>query len=122
MKKHNPFGELFYDCLKKLLLIIRIAIFLMVLGILQERIVSATDLLQQQTVTGKVTDSQTGEAMPGVNISVKGTNIGTVAGADGTYSLSVPNRDATLVFSFIGYVAQEIPSGRQNSFKCCTCK
>ncbi len=67
-------------------------------------------LLQQQqiTVTGKVTDSQTGEPMAGVNVVVKGTTIGTMTDASGNYSLSVPNRNATLVFSFIGYVSQEI--------------
>jgi TonB-linked SusC/RagA family outer membrane protein len=109
MKNHNPFGELFYDSLKKPFLIIRIAIILMVLGILQVRASDETDLLQQQTVTGKVTDSQSGEAMIGVNISVKGTSVGTIAGADGTYSLSVTDKNATLVFSFIGYVTQEVP-------------
>ena len=64
---------------------------------------------QQQIVTGKVTDSQTGEAMPGVNIRVKGTNVGTISDQDGKYSLSLTDRNVTLVFSFIGYVTQEVP-------------
>ncbi|HQG37466.1 MAG TPA: TonB-dependent receptor [Bacteroidales bacterium] len=64
---------------------------------------------QQITVTGKVTDSQTGEPMVGVNVVVKGTNIGTMTDASGNYSLNVPDRNATLVFSFIGYTTQEIP-------------
>jgi len=69
------------------------------------------DILQQQqiTVTGKVTDSQTGEPMPGVNVVVKGTTIGTMTDGSGNYSLNVPDRNATLVFSFIGYTTQEIP-------------
>ncbi|HQJ20216.1 MAG TPA: carboxypeptidase-like regulatory domain-containing protein, partial [Bacteroidales bacterium] len=64
---------------------------------------------QQITVTGKVTDSQTGEPMAGVNVVVKGTTIGTMTDASGNYSLNVPDRNATLVFSFIGYGTQEIP-------------
>ena len=68
-----------------------------------------TNISQQLTVTGTVTDSQTGEAMPGVNIQVKGTTVGTISDMAGKYSLPVPDRDVTLAFSFIGYVTQEIP-------------
>ena len=64
---------------------------------------------QTKSVTGKVNDNQTGDAMPGVNIQVKGTTIGAITDAEGKYSLSVTDRNAILVFSFIGYVAQEIP-------------
>ncbi len=63
---------------------------------------------QQQTVTGKVTDSQTGEAMPGVNVVVKGTSIGAITDINGNYSIPVSDRNATLVLSFIGYISQEI--------------
>jgi TonB-linked SusC/RagA family outer membrane protein len=70
-------------------------------------------LQQQQVVTGKVTESQTGEALPGVNVVIKGITIGTITDASGNYSLSVTDRNVTLVFSFIGYTSQEIPlSGR----------
>jgi len=65
--------------------------------------------VQQQVVAGTVTDSQTGEAMPGVNIVVKGTNIGTISDINGKYSLPVTDRNAILVFSFVGYVIQEAP-------------
>lgn len=64
--------------------------------------------IQQNQVTGKVTDSSTGESMPGVNIVIKGTSMGTVTDINGSFSLSVTDRNATLVFSFIGYVSQEI--------------
>lgn len=66
------------------------------------------EVFQQGNITGKITDSSTGEAMPGVNIMVKGTTIGTVSGVDGTYSISVNDRNATLVFSFIGYSNKEV--------------
>lgn len=65
-------------------------------------------LPQQLNITGKVTDASTGEPMPGVNIQVKGTTLGTISDAEGKYSLSVTDRNATLEFSFIGYTNQEI--------------
>ena len=63
---------------------------------------------QQARVTGTVTDASTGEAMPGVNIQVKGTSLGAITDIDGKYEITNVDRNATLVFSFIGYVAQEI--------------
>ena len=66
------------------------------------------EIIQQQTVNGTVTDSQTGEAMPGVNILVIGTSLGAITDASGSYSITVTDRNATLRFSFIGYVTQEV--------------
>ncbi|MEX2232847.1 MAG: SusC/RagA family TonB-linked outer membrane protein [Cyclobacteriaceae bacterium] len=57
---------------------------------------------------GRVSDAE-GNPMPGVNIIEKGTNNGTTTDAGGTYSLEVPDGDVILVFSFIGFVTQEIP-------------
>lgn len=65
-------------------------------------------ILQQQTITGKVTDASSGDPMPGVNIQVKGTTFGTISDAAGNYSISVPDRNTILVFSFIGYDNQEL--------------
>jgi TonB-linked SusC/RagA family outer membrane protein len=64
---------------------------------------------QQITVSGQVSDAQTGDSMPGVNISVKGTTTGTSTDADGNFSLNVPTLQDTLVFSFIGYNSSEEP-------------
>ena len=72
------------------------------------------DITLQQSVTGTVTDSQTGESMPGVNIIIKGTSIGTNTDIYGKYSITVPDRNAILVFSFIGYSSQEIPVGSRS--------
>jgi len=68
---------------------------------------------QQQQASGKVTDAETGEPMPGVNIIVKGTTYGAMTNIDGNYTISVPSLDATLVFSFIGYISQESTLGGQ---------
>jgi TonB-linked SusC/RagA family outer membrane protein len=61
---------------------------------------------QNVPVSGRVTDAK-GEALPGVTVLVKGTTTGTSTGADGSFSLSVPE-NSTLVFSSIGYKNQEL--------------
>ncbi|MEI8224497.1 MAG: TonB-dependent receptor [Bacteroidota bacterium] len=67
-------------------------------------------LQQQLNITGKITDAIKGEPMPGVNITVKGISLGTISSADGSYSMNV-QKGATLVFSFIGMMTQEIQVG-----------
>ncbi len=69
---------------------------------------------QSRTVTGKVTSSDDGTGLPGVNVIEKGTNNGTATDADGNFSLSVPST-ATLVFSFVGYETQEMAVGTQTT-------
>lgn len=63
---------------------------------------------QSLRITGTVTDASTGEALAGVNIAVEGTTIGVIAGTDGKYSIEVPSQDATLLFSYIGYLTEKI--------------
>jgi TonB-linked SusC/RagA family outer membrane protein len=65
------------------------------------------ELLQQQPISGRITD-ENGTAFPGVNVVVKGTTNGTVTSADGTYSINVPSTASTLIFSFVGYALQEV--------------
>jgi TonB-dependent starch-binding outer membrane protein SusC len=68
-----------------------------------------------RTVTGKITDTY-GESLPGVNVVVEGTTIGTVSNIDGAYQLQVPNRDdVVLVFSFIGYETKSLALGSNSS-------
>jgi TonB-dependent starch-binding outer membrane protein SusC len=61
-----------------------------------------TDLVQE-SITGLVVDAQTGEALPGVNIVIEGTSIGTTTNMDGEFELSVNDPEGSLIFSFIGY-------------------
>lgn len=68
----------------------------------------------QEVVQGKVT-STAGEALPGVNITIQNTTMGTVTDIDGNYTLTVSGPDAILVFSFIGYITQEIPVNSQST-------
>src|SRR5690242_18435068 len=67
---------------------------------------------QDRNVTGKVTSAEDGSPLPGVNVVIKGSAIGTVTDVNGAYSLSVPP-EATLVFSFIGLTSVEIPVGER---------
>lgn len=63
-------------------------------------------------ITGTVTDDS-GESIPGVNVLVKGTSVGTITDIDGSYSLNIPQGSNTLVFSFIGYrTGEEVLGGR----------
>jgi TonB-linked SusC/RagA family outer membrane protein len=66
---------------------------------------------QERTVSGRVTSTEDGTALPGVNVVVKGTTTGTVTDADGNYKLSVPQSGGELIFSFIGLQTQEVPIG-----------
>ncbi|HTE34409.1 MAG TPA: TonB-dependent receptor plug domain-containing protein, partial [Chryseolinea sp.] len=69
---------------------------------------------QSKTVTGRVTASDDGSSIPGVNIIEKGTSNGTVTDVDGKYSISVGD-NTTLVFSFVGYTTQEQVVGTQSA-------
>lgn len=70
----------------------------------------------QQTITGKVTDGESGDGLPGVSVTVKGTTAGVSTDMDGNYSISVPadNPEPVLVFSFLGYSSQEVPVGTES--------
>ena len=67
----------------------------------------------EKTITGTVTDLSTGETLPGVNIVVKGTTVGTVTDIDGNYRLTAPDDAQTLVFSSVGYASEEVAIGNQ---------
>jgi TonB-linked SusC/RagA family outer membrane protein len=70
---------------------------------------------QQRKVTGRVTVSEDGSPLPGVTVLVKGaTGSGTTTGANGDYSISVAQTGATLRFSFVGKIPQEVTVGSGN--------
>jgi TonB-linked SusC/RagA family outer membrane protein len=70
--------------------------------------ITAVEEDQQYTVTGTIKDASTGEALAGVTILVKGTTTGQLTDANGKFTIRIPDREAVLVFSFIGYTTQEI--------------
>ncbi|HLO45003.1 MAG TPA: TonB-dependent receptor [Leadbetterella sp.] len=80
-----------------------------VLFCLQSQFVAA----QSRAVTGKVTDAG-GNGLPGVSVTVKSSTNGAVTDGDGAYSVNVPSDKNTLVFSYIGYVSQEVTIGSKS--------
>ena len=75
---------------------------------------TAVAYAQDRVVTGKITASDDGSALPGVNILEVGTTNGTVSDGDGNFKIQVGS-NATLSVSFIGYKSQDIVVGNQTS-------
>ena len=65
-------------------------------------------------ISGRVTSSEDGAGIPGVNVVIKGAAVGTVTDMDGSYSLSVPGEKTVLIFSSVGFATQEIVVGNEN--------
>jgi len=73
----------------------------------------STLLFSQVMITGRVIDNA-GVGLPGANVYIQGTTVGTITNIDGDYQINVPDASsAVLVFSFIGYSPVEIPVGNQ---------
>lgn len=68
---------------------------------------------QERKVSGTILSVDDGESLPGVNVIIKGTNLGTLSSAEGRYALSIPDSidNPTLIFSFVGYQDQEVSVG-----------
>ncbi|MBO0952045.1 SusC/RagA family TonB-linked outer membrane protein [Fibrella sp. HMF5405] len=77
--------------------------------------ISVPLLAQDRVISGRVTSAEDGAAMPGVNIAIKGTTRGVTTDVDGQYKLSVPAGTTRLIFSFIGFINQEIVTGNQTT-------
>ena len=71
------------------------------------------DSQQQRVVTGTVID-ENGSPLPGVNIRIEGTILGVISDIDGKYTLSIPNGNSVLIFSFVGYADQKVPVAGKN--------
>ncbi|MEX1136738.1 MAG: SusC/RagA family TonB-linked outer membrane protein [Balneolales bacterium] len=70
-----------------------------------------TGLAQAQIVEGTVSDAELEDVLPGVNIQVEGTNVGTTTNPEGEYSIEVEGPGDVLVFSYVGYITEEIIVG-----------
>src|SRR5699024_11082586 len=70
---------------------------------------SASEVKAVHMVEGTITDAESGEVLPGVNVAIKSTSLGTSSGSDGHYSLDAPAPSDTLIFSFIGYETKQVP-------------
>lgn len=77
-------------------------------------LISASEQTIDKSVSGTIT-SESGEKLPGVNVVVKGTQRGTTSNENGNFTLSVPDDNTVLTFSFIGYEKQEVVIGNQTA-------
>jgi TonB-linked SusC/RagA family outer membrane protein len=79
-------------------------------------LVAGMGFAHSQTLSGKITDSETGEPLPGAQVFVKGTFVGTTTDVSGSYSLDVDG-SVTVVIAYIGYKTQEVTtSGGSGDF------
>lgn len=78
-----------------------------------DRTIVSTKDKADVTVSGKVTDSK-GEPLPGVSVKIKGTTTGIATGTDGKFKLKLTDANATLVFTFVGFVTQEVNVAGKN--------
>lgn len=117
-------------CFKRLFRIMKLTSFLLfisVVSVMAGETYSQTKMLtldspnndmladfQQKSVSGTVTD-ENGQPLPGVTVAVKGNTMGTITDANGNYSLTNIPEDATLVFSFVGMLTQEVIVGSQTN-------
>lgn len=74
-------------------------------------------MAQQKKITGKITAEKDGLPIPGVSVTVPGARIAAQTGADGIYSIAVPNNTTSLTFRFVGYISKtvSITSGTVNA-------
>jgi TonB-linked SusC/RagA family outer membrane protein len=73
-------------------------------------------LQESVTLTGQVTEASTGNPIPGVSIQIKGTTTGTITDIDGNFSV-VANQGDIIVFSFVGYLSEEVTVGSETTIK-----
>ena len=83
------------------------------LGFVVLFLVAGATAFAQRTVSGRVTSSADGSPLPGVSVLVKGTTTGTSTDVDGRFTLAIPDNNAILVLSFIGFTTQEVTVGTQ---------
>ncbi len=78
-------------------------------------LLAATSQLQtaDRSIRGTVKD-ENGQGLPGVSVVIKNTSQGTTTDQNGTYQLTIPETATTLVFSFVGYLSQEVAVGNQS--------
>ena len=75
--------------------------------------VTAYSAFGQRNITGTVTATEDGTLLLGATVMIKGTTTGAVTDLDGNYSLSVASDEDILLFSYVGYITEEITVGSQ---------
>lgn len=88
-----------------------LAILILLLG----SALSLTYAQQTETISGQVTFAETGQPVPGANVTIRGTQTGTITDINGNYSIVAGEGDV-LVISFIGYTTREVPVGTATTY------
>ena len=119
MKKTYDLWEYLTPPIRRIIQFFKMLLFTMVISVLGVNTITANPIAssgasesgyQQAGITGTVTDATTHEAMIGVNIQVKGTTVGAITDINGKYTILTADKNAVLIFSFIGYASLEIPA------------
>ena len=84
-------------------------------------LISSSVFAQSQTISGTVTDATTNSPLAGAAIMVKGTTVGTISDADGSYRINAKPTDV-LVCTFFGYKSQEVMVGNRSGCQFCHCR
>ncbi|MES2872626.1 MAG: TonB-dependent receptor plug domain-containing protein [Bacteroidota bacterium] len=77
-------------------------------------LISLAELDKDIVVRGQITDTR-GETLPGVSIKLKGTSVGATTDIEGKFTISVPDNNSVLVFTYIGYQTQEVTVGSRTT-------
>ena len=72
-------------------------------------------MAQERIIKGRVSSTINSEGLPGVNVLLKDTNNGVVTNTNGYYEIAVPGPEAVLVFSFVGYISEEVKVGNRQT-------
>lgn len=112
-------NELRFDLKKKLTMLVFIVSFIQINAEthsinFSSSLVANIENEQQVTINGVVTD-ESGVPLPGASVVVKGTSKGVATDFDGNYSITLPGGKSTLVFSFLGFVTQEVVVGAETT-------
>jgi iron complex outermembrane receptor protein len=78
-------------------------------------LIATISAVAQTTIKGRVKAAIDNSAVPGVSVLVKGTTLGTTTNGDGDYAVSIPDKDAVIIFSFIGMKSVEVAVGSQTT-------
>ncbi len=78
-------------------------------------LLSLASFAQDMRISGRVLDTESNNGLPGVNVLLKGTTKGVTTDANGGYTITVPGKESVLVFSFVGFIRQEVKAGNRNS-------
>jgi len=108
LQKLFPYGEVNYKIIEKQIVLTQNTT--KTVGKVSPDVIDQQDL----EVSGTVSDAN-GSLLPGASILVKGTGTGATSDFDGNYTIQVPNADAVLVFSYIGYTTKEIAVNGQST-------